>query len=207
MNAEPKTNTTTTEAEPTSALTAVPMWLMGLLFVLLFLGAWYFDVRGGWFDAKVYGPYNSSADLARFQPPAADEHPLFSRGRAVYGMACTPCHQATGLGSAAVGAPPLVGSEWVLAEGPNRLIRIVLNGLAGPITVMGQQYGAGVMTPWRDVLSDEDIAAVIVYVRQNKEWKHNAPPVTPAEVKAIRDATKDRPTNWTAPELLAVPEH
>lgn len=205
MSPDPKLRSAAQESEPTFAPTTMPIWLLVLLLTLLFLGAWYFDARGGWFEAKVYGPYHSAANLAAFQPPKVDGPPGFDRGRAVYGLSCAPCHQPTGMGSAAVGAPPLVGSEWVLAEGPNRLVRIVLNGLSGPITVKDQAYGSGIMTPFKDGLSDEDIAAVLTYIRTNPEWKHNAAPVTPAEVKAIRDATKERGANWTAAELLNVP--
>ena len=80
MNAEPKT-TTTTESEPTAALTTVPMWLMGLLFLLLFLGGWYFDVQRRLVQrAGLWAVRFQAADLERFQPPAADEHPLCSRG-------------------------------------------------------------------------------------------------------------------------------
>jgi len=179
------------------------MWLFVGAFVLLWTGAVYFDARGGWFDARVYAPYNKPPE--DLQPPK-EGHDL-ARGRRVYEMACAVCHTSSGLGNPAVNAPPLVGSEWVLAPGPNRMIRIVLNGLAGPIEVAGKQYGAGVMTPFKDALSDEDIAAAITFVRMNPEWKHNASPVTPAQVAKIREATKDRGSvNWTAAELLKIPD-
>jgi len=190
------------ETGTTPGGSTVPMWLFGLMFCLLFLAAWTFDLRGGWFEAKVYAPYNSLADVQRFQPPPTDEDPLFGRGKVVYSKICAPCHQDNGLGSAAQNAPPLAGSEWVLAKGPNRIVRIVLHGLSGPIEVSGKQYGAGVMTPFGSALSDEEVAAVLTFIRQNKLWQHNASAVTPEQVKAIREATKDRTANWTAPELL-----
>jgi mono/diheme cytochrome c family protein len=55
-------------------------------------------------------------------------------------------------------------------------------------------------------LSDEQIAAILTFVRGNQEWGHSAPPVTPEQVKKIRDGTADKPDQWTAPELLQVPE-
>ena len=82
----------------------------------------------------------------------------------------------------------------------------MLDGLAGPLKVHGQQYGSGVMTPFKTVLSDLDIAAVLTYLRYQREWKHNASPVTPEQVRAVRAATKDRSANWTEPELLKVSE-
>jgi mono/diheme cytochrome c family protein len=148
--------------------------------------------------------YMSRKPPVGLQPPPKDG-PNLAHGQRVYNMACTACHQANGLGSTANNAPPLVDSEWVLAEGPNRIIRIALNGLSGPIEVAGKQYGAGVMTPFKDALSDEDIAAVLSFVRTNPEWKHKGTWVKPEQVKKIRDETKDRMVNWTAAELLKVP--
>lgn len=196
----------TVEAEPTVATATPPLWLIALLFVMFFCAAWSFDQRSGWFSRQVYGPYASLEAVQQFQPPAADEDPLYARGKVVFAT-CAACHQANGLGSTSVGAPPLVESEWVLASGPNRIVRIVLDGLAGPIKVKGQQYGTGVMTPFRAALSDEDIAAVLTYIRQNRDWKHNASNVTPEQVKAIREATKDRGTQWNEADLLKVSEN
>ena len=63
MNADPNNWSAAPEAEPTAATTTVPMWLIAFLLVLLFLGAWVFDLHGGWFDANVYGPYVSIPDV------------------------------------------------------------------------------------------------------------------------------------------------
>jgi len=99
--------------------------------------------------------------------------------------------------------PPLGGSEWVNAEGHQRIIRIVLNGLSGPIEVSGAQFN-NVMVPWRDILKDEDIAAVLTFIRS--EWGNKGDPVPVEEVKAVRAATPDRASPWTADELKQVPE-
>jgi mono/diheme cytochrome c family protein len=98
--------------------------------------------------------------------------------------------------------PPLAGSEWVNESEPGRVIRAVLNGLQGPISVHGQNFN-NVMVPWNS-LSDEDIAAVITFVRQNKEWGNTASAVTPAQVQAVRLKIKPHPTAFTADELLKV---
>jgi mono/diheme cytochrome c family protein len=125
-------------------------------------------------------------------------------GKAVYNKpTCVACHQADGNGTPGLN-PPLVGSEWVNEKEPGRVIRIALNGLTGPITVKGQAFN-GNMVPWKDVLSDEEIAAVLTYVRQNKEWGNNAPEVTPERVKAVRAKVKDRATPFTPDELKQIP--
>ena len=87
----------------------------------------------------------------------------------------------------------MVGSEWVNEPEPGRVIRIALNGLTGPITVKNQVF-SGTMVPWKDMLSDEEIAAVLTYIRQNKEWGNHAPEVTPERVKAVREKIKSRST-------------
>jgi mono/diheme cytochrome c family protein len=109
----------------------------------------------------------------------------------------------SGTGNRGNNVPPLAGSEWVLAEGPNRIIRIVLNGLQGPLEVKGDQYGANVMTPF-NILTDEQIAAALTFVRHS--WGNNAGPVSPEKVKAIREATKDRDGSWSPDELKKIPE-
>lgn len=128
---------------------------------------------------------------------------MLSQGRRLYAQYCAACHQPTGLGAAGI-APPLAGSEWVLALGPTRLIRIVLHGLQGPIEVKGQQWN-GVMLAWGDTLAnDQEIAAILTFIRQNKEWGNNAPAVTPDTVRAIREKTSNRVEHWTARELLEI---
>ena len=96
-------------------------------------------------------------------------------------MMCVACHGKEGEGTAA--APPLAGSEWVMGPAEN-LIRIQLRGLRGPITVKGREYDiAGGMAPMA-YQRDEQIAAVLTYVRQS--FGNNAPAVEPAQVSALR---------------------
>jgi mono/diheme cytochrome c family protein len=182
----------------------VPIWLLVLLFLLLYWAMVYFDQRGGWaFDPRVYAPYHSMAQVETWQP-ASGGASLFQEGKLVYNKpTCVACHQADGNGVPGQN-PPLVGSEWVNEAEPGRIIRIVLNGLSGPITVKGQVFGAISMVPWKDVLSDQEIAAVITYVRQNKDWGHKASEVKPEQVKAVRDKLKSRSTPFTADELQKI---
>jgi len=58
------------------------------------------------------------------------------------------------------------------------------------------------MLPWKDLLSDEELAAVLTFIRSNKEWGNAAPPVTAEQVKAIRDQTANRFSQWFVTELL-----
>jgi mono/diheme cytochrome c family protein len=121
-----------------------------------------------------------------------------ARGEAVYSVNCVSCHQPNGQGMPAV-FPPLAGSEWV--TGPvERPIAIVMHGLQGPITVAGNSY-SGMMTPWGvgAPLNDEDLAAVVSYIRSS--WGNSASPATVEDVARVRTATADRKAMWTAEEV------
>ena len=89
---------------------------------------------------------------------------------------------------------------------PFWMIRIIQNGLEGPIKIKGSDWALAMPGGLGAVLSDEDFAALLTFIRGNKEWGNNASPVTAAEVKAVRDQIKDRQTPWHAEELLAYPE-
>jgi mono/diheme cytochrome c family protein len=128
-------------------------------------------------------------------PPLTDEQKQrFEAGRALYEMVCLACHQQHGLGQAGL-APPLVDSEWM--AGPDqRLIRIILHGMRGPIKVKGETFELDM--PALGVLDDEQIAAILTYTR--REWGHTFAPVEPATVKAFREATATREDAWTMAE-------
>jgi hypothetical protein len=101
--------------------------------------------------------------------------------------------------------PPLAGSEWVLGQewhGDNHLVRVVLHGLQGPITVEGRDFN-NVMTPWGGVLKDEQIAAILTYIRS--EWGNSAPPISKEFVAMIREETRGRQAAWTQKELQEIP--
>ena len=96
---------------------------------------------------------------------------LKQRGEKVYAANCVACHQANGKGVPGT-FPALDGSQIV--NGPKAdQINIVLNG-------------KGAMPPWKGVLSDTDIAAVITYTRNTWSNKAQENIVQPAEVLAAR---------------------
>lgn len=181
----------------------VPVWLIGLFAALFYWDCLQLDGHSGGFNALVYKPYATIEEVETNQPGVRID-PL-KTGRKIYETTCVVCHQANGLGTPGQ-FPPLAGSEWVAAQSPARIIRIVLNGLQGPITVHGESFN-NVMVPWRDVLSDTDIASVLTYVRQNQGWGNHASAVTADEVNAIREKTKSRDRAYTPAELLDFPKN
>ena len=97
-------------------------------------------------------------------------------------------------------APGLVDSEWVLGS-EQRLARIVLQGVRGPISVKGKVYALEM--PTLAVFNDDQLASLLTYVR--REWGHTAAPVEPATLTKIRAETEKREEAWMEPELLKIP--
>jgi mono/diheme cytochrome c family protein len=128
-------------------------------------------------------------------PLTADQQVLYDKGKTIYATICAACHQPTGAGMPGL-APPLVDSEWVLGQ-PDRIIRIVTQGLNGPISVVGSKWQLEM--PALPIFDDEQVAGILTYLR--REWEHTAAPVAPAFVTSVRAAIKDRTKPWTAEEL------
>jgi mono/diheme cytochrome c family protein len=129
--------------------------------------------------------------------------PGFEEGKTLFTTICAVCHQPTGLGLPNM-FPPLAGSDWVNAPGSERLIRIVVHGFQGPINVNGKPFASlAPMMPPQGALPDKQIAAVLTYARNAFGNKGSA--VTPEQVKAVRDAEKDRVAMWDEASLLKVP--
>ncbi len=120
-----------------------------------------------------------------------EEQQRFDAGREVYRNICQACHQPDGRGQDRV-APSLVGSALALAT-PDVPARILLNGKEGAI---------GLMPPVGAVLTDEQIAGALTYIR--REWGQGGSAVEPATVKAVRALTAGRTRPWTNDELLAI---
>lgn len=206
MSFEPQHNPSQTmdEAEPREGWSPVPVLLIGLLALLMYWGFTQLDDKGGGFQNHVYPPYVSTNQEVELWPVDAHMEKI-RHGQKLFDATCAACHTSSGAGNPALNAPPLAGSEWVNAEGPNRVIRIVLNGLQGPIQVEGKPFGAGVMLPWRDTYNDYDIASILSYVRENKDWGNKGSEVMDDQVAKIRKDTETRGKNWTSDELTKIP--
>ncbi|MCY7352212.1 MAG: c-type cytochrome [Cytophagaceae bacterium] len=130
------------------------------------------------------------------------ERVLFVQGKSIYAREgyCTTCHQPDGKGLPASGFPPLIGTKWVEGN-EERLIKLVLNGMLGPIDVLGHKYPGQVpMTPFGAMLNDDEVAAVLTYVRNS--FGNKAPAITPNKVKEVRAATKNQTGFYSSETLL-----
>ncbi len=111
---------------------------------------------------------------------------------------CVTCHQPNGKGLDPA-FPSLEKSPWIAGD-PDRLIKITLYGLMGPLEVNGKKYdGLVPMTPFGGMLKDEELASVLTFVRNS--FGNQAEPVTAAQVKDIRAAQPGRLQFYTTEEL------
>jgi len=182
----------------------LPLVMLFVLSGCVLFAATYLNRYSGHFDPSIYDenqlPTKGAPVEVKVDPIALGKRLFNTPGY------CVTCHQANGQGVPAT-YPPLAGSEWV--NGPtSRLIRIVLYGLQGSVHVEGRDFNAAVMPVFGQVsgsgfnLSDDKIAAVLTYVRQ--EWTNKSGPVTAEEVSQIRAAVGQDHKSWTQDQLLQV---
>lgn len=201
MSDEVKPNPAPANDEPTATHSTVPIWIFVVMLALLYLGFVYFDHESGWFSKNVYGPYTSVDQLEAYTPKSGAAAQL-AHGKAVFEMYCGSCHGNDGAGKPNQ-APPLAGSEWVNAKGINRLTMIPLEGLSGSFEVEGKTWSLN-MAPMGAGLSDEDLAAVLTYIRGS--WGNKASDVGADDVKAVRAKLAGHTATIQADQLKNLPE-
>ena len=122
-----------------------------------------------------------------------EEQKRFEEGQTIYRNLCQACHQESGAGMEKL-APGLIGSPFTVGR-PGVPIRIVVHGKEGP---------TGLMPPLGMTFSDEQVAAVLTYIRRS--WGNQASAVSPAEVTAVRKEEAGRARPWTEAELTKMLE-
>jgi mono/diheme cytochrome c family protein len=146
-------------------------------------------------DKVLVWPGKPGVNLPVIRPLTEPEQVRFTTGKTMFEATCAACHQPHGYGQDGL-APPLVDSEWV-AGSPERLARIILHGVGGPITVLGKKWDMDM--PGHGTFDDETVAAVMTYLR--RAFDHDYDPVAPDFVKKVRAATAGRESAWTDAEL------
>ena len=135
-------------------------------------------------EVKTPEAYAQWVDVQKKKAAASAEDPskvwdmkdLVARGEKVYTANCVACHQANGKGVPPA-FPPLDGSK--IATGPVAAhLDTVLNG----VSKNGQPTA---MVPWKNTLSNTDIAAVVTYER-NAWGNHTGDAVQPSQVAAAK---------------------
>lgn len=115
--------------------------------------------------------------------PHAESSLLVSLGKAVYDGQCASCHGAKGEGRPPH-YPPLAGNQSIQMDSAVNAIRMVLNGGYPPGT-LGNPMPHG-MPPFSVSLSDNEVAAVVSYIRTS--WGNTGAPVSAAEANHLRAA-------------------
>ncbi|MCA0008684.1 MULTISPECIES: cytochrome c [unclassified Mesorhizobium] len=127
---------------------------------------------------------DSAPDVAKPSVPPSEGSLLISLGKTVYDQRCASCHGARGEG-APPHYPPLAGNQSIQMQSAVNAIRMVLNGGYPPGTAGNPMpYG---MPPFAGTLSDNEVAAVVTYVRTS--WGNRGAAISPSEANQLRSAT------------------
>lgn len=104
-----------------------------------------------------------------------------ANGLRLYQTHCADCHGENGRGRGN-DYPPLAGNPLVSTDSAVNSVRMVLFGGAAPATAGNPRPYS--MPPYTGRLSEQEIAAVVSYVRN--AWGNGAPPVGVDDVRALR---------------------
>ena len=177
----------------------IPTWAWVLFLTIVAWAIWYATSQWNpppqFANTPTYGgiasqpsPPAQTAPQPTAQKPAEAVKGAFvwqEKGAQIYNQNCAACHQQNGAGIPGV-FPSLKGNDAVLAQDPTEHIQAILNGEKGE-KILGIVY-PGEMPPWKDKLSDEEIAAVVNHERTS--WGNQAPTVTPDRIAAERAKSK-----------------
>jgi mono/diheme cytochrome c family protein len=188
--------------EPAEGFKLMPLFLLGFVSAMIFATCVYVVHYRAGFSPMVYDERFDPKMAAGNATKEMSPEQFVAAGKKSFQQVCATCHQVTGLGVAGT-FPPLAGSEWVVGN-EERVIRILLHGLNGPVEVEGKTYN-GAMPAFGKVTgggynwNEEKIAQVLTYVRQ--EWGNKAEPITKAKVAEILAKEAARAKPWTSAEL------
>ncbi|KMT64863.1 hypothetical protein XM47_12440 [Catenovulum maritimum] len=166
-----------------------------------------FALLGEHSDAKLMYMINN---LGKKPAEATNREQLSEQGKSLYDLgknlymgraACFGCHGQDGDGIDGMG-PTFWGSQWVI-EAPEKLAKVLLHGLSGPIKVKkrARVWQTNMVMPGlanNPSISDEDLAAISTYIRN--AWGNTADStshVSPELIKKVRAETKDRQSPYT----------
>jgi mono/diheme cytochrome c family protein len=123
--------------------------------------------------------FSAVAFLSFYQ--AFDLKASMERGKSIYEAQCMSCHMAEGEGLEGI-FPPLAKTDYL--NDKNRLAKVVLLGVRGPMKINGLDYN-GEMTGLS--LDDEQASDVLNYIRNS--WGNKGVPIKPAEIQPALKAT------------------
>jgi mono/diheme cytochrome c family protein len=137
-------------------------------------------------DVKAMAVYLKSLPQRESEPPPTSQARLvqpstMETGRKVYTTQCAMCHGDEGKGHPPA-FPPLAGNQSITMSSPVNAIRMVLNGGYAPGTRKNPRPHG--MPPFNHILNDEEVAAVVTYIRV--AWENTGTPVSAAQANELR---------------------
>ncbi len=161
------------------------------------------DYFAGTFEFPIPPKSEAQKSYGPTRKLAGEDNRVYRIGQEVFlrDAHCATCHQPNGEGLGNI-YPSLAKSEWI--DDDERLIKIVLKGLWGPLEVNGVHFdpskGVPPMMGFGGILNDIELAAVLSYVRQS--FGNDGELVSAEAVRRVREATKDRVNFYMVEELL-----
>ena len=137
-------------------------------------------------DVRAMAVYLKALPQRDAEPPPSSQARLvrpeiMESGRKIYAAQCAMCHGDEGKGHPPA-FPPLAGNQSIIMASPVNSIRMVLNGGYAPGTRKNPRPHG--MPPFSHILSDEEVAAVVTYIRV--AWDNSGTPVTPPQISELR---------------------
>ena len=137
-------------------------------------------------DVEAMAVYLKELPKRDSEPPPTSQARLvdpnvMELGRRVYEKQCAICHGNEGKGQPPA-YPPLAGNQSITMASPVNSIRMVLNGGYPPGTRKNPRPHG--MPPFNHILNDEEVAAVVTYIRV--AWENSGTPVTAAQCNELR---------------------
>jgi mono/diheme cytochrome c family protein len=130
---------------------------------------------------------NQPAPSGESPKPVSGDDRTMRAGEAVYLDNCAACHTSAGSGIPQL-FPALKNSPSVQSADPASLIRVVLRGAQSVATDAAPTGPAMPALGWK--LSDDEIAAVLTYIRNS--WGNAASPVLATDVAGARQQLSRR---------------
>jgi mono/diheme cytochrome c family protein len=138
-------------------------------------------------DLKAIAVYLKDEPGQQESAPAAPDQATLKVGAQIYADECSGCHTESGKGIVGI-FPSLSGSPAVQQTDPASLLHVVLRGARSAATDKAPTASAMPAFGW--VLNDDQVAAVVTYIRNT--WGNAAPAVSGGTVRNAREALVER---------------
>jgi mono/diheme cytochrome c family protein len=133
------------------------------------------------------GDAANAAQNHEVSAPPAPPSSAMKIGQQIYADECAGCHKADGKGTPGL-FPALAETPLVQQSDPASLLHVVLRGTMGLATPQAPTAAAMPAFAW--VLNDDQVAAVLTYIRNS--WGNRAPTVAAGDANKARAALAER---------------